>query len=98
MMALVLATWAFGGDGSCEKLSEKCRACCRAIQKASATQEMDWVEYYRRSGYQINGSGAYGAGRINYAPVFVSPTMQWAVPNGALSGPPVAPYGAYPNQ
>lgn len=96
-MALVLAAWAFGGDVHCANLSEKCVACYRAIQKMSASQEIDWMEYYKKNGYQINSS-AYGAGRINYAPVFVSPTMQWAVPNSSLSGPPVSTYGLYPNQ
>jgi hypothetical protein len=60
---------------------------------------IDWVAYYKNHGYQINagcnGCGPAGAcggcPRINYAPVFVSPTMQWAVPNGCLSGPPVGP-------
>src|SRR5947199_2358113 len=39
---------------------------------------IDWVAYYKNHGYQINaGCGAGGCcGRINYAPVFVSPTMQ----------------------
>jgi hypothetical protein len=36
---------------------------------------------------------------VQFAPVFVSPTMQWAVPNSCLSGPPagapVPPQGAY---
>src|SRR5436190_16088978 len=99
MMVWVLAAWALGGDVSCEKVSEKCLACCRALRKSSVTQEMDWVEYYRRNGSQINGSG-YGGGRVNISPVFVSPSMQWAVPNSALSGPPTGPYpyGPYPNQ
>ena len=26
--------------------------------------------------------------RINYAPVFVSPSMQWAIPNSCIQGPP----------
>src|SRR3954454_6757785 len=39
---------------------------------------IDWVAYYKNHGYQINCSGPGGCGRINYAPVFVSPTMQWA--------------------
>jgi hypothetical protein len=64
---------------------------------------IDWVAYYKNHGYQINGScgggGPNGCCRINYAPVFVSPTMQWAVPNGCLSGPPVGtacgPTGGY---
>ena len=42
---------------------------------------IDWVTYYKFHGYQINGGGAYGCcGRPTYAPVFVSPTIQWAVP------------------
>lgn len=56
---------------------------------------IDWVAYYKNHGYQIN-SGGYGGPcggpqRVQFAPVFVSPTMQWAVPNSALSGPPCAP-------
>lgn len=66
---------------------------------------LDWVAYYKNHGYQINGGcGGSGAGcRINYAPVFVSPQMQWAVPSTALNGPPASgPYapmgghGGYP--
>jgi hypothetical protein len=55
-----------------------------------ALDHIDWVAYYKNHGYQIN-AGCDGNGnpcRINYAPVFVSPTMQWAVPNGCASGPP----------
>jgi hypothetical protein len=59
---------------------------------------IDWVAYYKNHGYQINGNcGPYGAGcynRINYAPVFVAPTLQWAVPAGVAGGPPMGPpYG-----
>jgi hypothetical protein len=62
-----------------------------------ALDHIDWVAYYKNHGYQINaGCGVGGAcgpcGRVNYAPVFVSPTLQWAVPYGASGGPP-APYG-----
>jgi hypothetical protein len=57
---------------------------------------IDWVAYYKNHGYQINancggGGGPGCCGRINYAPVFVSPNMQWAVPNGCLNGPPAGP-------
>jgi hypothetical protein len=53
---------------------------------------IDWVAYYKNHGYQINACGAGGGcGRINYAPVFVSPTLQWAVPAGCAGGPPVGP-------
>jgi hypothetical protein len=54
-----------------------------------ALDHIDWVAYYKNHGYQINGGcGPAGCGRINYAPVFVSPTMQWAVPSNCLNGPP----------
>jgi hypothetical protein len=52
-----------------------------------ALDHIDWVAYYKNHGYQINGGCGYGSNcRINYAPVFVSPTMQWAIPNGAVGG------------
>ena len=63
-----------------------------------ALDNIDWVAYYKNHGYQINancgygGCGPYGgAQRIQFAPVFVSPTMQWAVPNGCLTGAPSGP-------
>jgi hypothetical protein len=58
-----------------------------------ALDAIDWVAYYKNHGYQINACGPQGGccGRINYAPVFVSPTLQWAVPAGAAGGPPVGP-------
>jgi hypothetical protein len=56
-----------------------------------ALDHIDWVAYYKNHGYQINGGGCCGPNgnpcRINYAPVFVSPTMQWAVPNSCVGGP-----------
>src|SRR5262245_62407988 len=94
MIALMLTAWmAYAGDCKCEKLPEKLAACCRALGNPSAAQQMDWVEYYRTMGNQIP------SGRINYAPVFVSPTLQWAVPNSCLNGPPASPppdYGPPP--
>jgi hypothetical protein len=64
-----------------------------------ALDHIDWVAYYKNHGYQINAAcgGGMGCGpcggcqRIQFAPVFVSPTMQWAVPNGCLNGPPSGP-------
>lgn len=61
-----------------------------------ALDNVDWVAYYKNHGYAINGGcgpmgGGCGAGRINYAPVFVTPTLQWAVPAGAAGGPPIGP-------
>jgi len=67
-----------------------------------ALNHIDWVAYYKNHGYQINGTCGMGAGgpgccqRINYAPVFVSPCMQWAVPTSCLQGPPNAPYCGAP--
>ena len=66
-----------------------------------ALDHIDWVAYYKNHGYQINAGCGGGAGgacgapcRVNYAPVFVSPTMQWAVPTTAMGGPPMgAPCG-----
>ena len=61
-----------------------------------ALDHIDWVAYYKNHGYQINGGGcgAGGGCRINYAPVFVSPTMQWAMPTGGAGGGACAPGGA----
>ena len=72
-----------------------------------ALDNIDWVAYYKNHGYQINTNCGYGGcgpnggcQRIQFAPVFVSPTMQWAVPNGCLSGapsgPPQGPFGMMP--
>ena len=55
---------------------------------------IDWVAYYKNHGYAINGGPGGCGGRINYAPVFVSPGIQWAVPAGGAGGPPCGPpYG-----
>ena len=62
-----------------------------------ALDHIDWVAYYKNHGYQING-GCGGPGnpcRINYAPVFVSPTMQWAVPSSCMGGPAAPGAGCY---
>jgi hypothetical protein len=56
----------------------------------AALDRIDWVAYYKNHGYQIN-TGCYGPNgcqRINYAPVFVSPVMQWAIPGNCMSYPP----------
>ena len=53
-----------------------------------ALDHIDWVAYYKNHGYQINGGCGGGCSqRINYAPVFVSPSMQWAIPNSCIQGP-----------
>ena len=71
----------------------------------SALDHMDWVAYYKNHGYQINngGCGPYGGNgacggcvRVQYAPVFVSPTMQWAVPSGCAPSGPSGPVAGGP--
>src|SRR5262249_42728561 len=47
---------------------------------------IDWVAYYKNHGYPIGCGPGGNCGpmcgqRVNYAPVFVSPVLQWAVPN-----------------
>ena len=57
---------------------------------------IDWVAYYKNHGYQLNSGAATGqcggSPRIQFAPVFVSPQMQWALPNGC-AGSPAGPAG-----
>jgi len=65
-----------------------------------ALDHIDWVAYYKNHGYQINagccGPCGQGCGRVNYAPVVVAPNLIWAVPQGAMNGPPCAPGCAMP--
>ncbi len=73
-----------------------------------ALDAIDWVAYYKNHGCQINTCGPGGScGRISYAPVFVSPVMQWAAPGGSapcscgpggMAGgpPPGPPPGGFP--
>jgi hypothetical protein len=66
-----------------------------------ALDHIDWVAYYKNHGYMINGNcggmGGYGScggpQRIQFAPVFVSPQMQWAVPSSCLNGAPMGQPG-----
>jgi hypothetical protein len=104
MFALVLSAWvACGGECLGEKLPEKLAACCRCLKSSPTPQKIDasdadfckrleafWAEYYKTQGSQTNG------GRVNYAPPFIGPTLQWAVPNSALNGPPTGPMPGYP--
>jgi hypothetical protein len=48
---------------------------------------LDWVSYYKNHGYQINQDAPCGGPcRIQYAPVVITPSMQWAAPyaNGCM--------------
>lgn len=62
---------------------------------------VDWVAYYKNHGYQINVSGPGpngGCQRTMFAPVFVAPNMQWALPNACLNNQAVMPPpGAFPH-
>ena len=68
-----------------------------------ALDHIDWVAYYKNHGYQINagcggGMCGQGCGRVNYAPVVVAPNLIWAVPQGAMNGPPCAPAAPCPDR
>jgi len=57
---------------------------------------LDWVVYYQNHGFKINvGAGPTkdGSQRTQFAPVYVAPTMQWAVPHDKLNGPPASLFG-----
>jgi hypothetical protein len=84
MLELVLAGWvAMCGGG---KLSDGWAALSRALQSpAPPSKEIDWVEYYKRQGYQINTS----------TPQWVSPQLKWAIPNNSLNGPPTNPHDLF---
>ena len=62
---------------------------CQAFQQAATPQEDDWMAYYR------NIKGFYFQPSESSRPIYVSPYMQWAVPNSLLSGPPCGP-SSYP--
>jgi hypothetical protein len=90
MLAFFLTGWAALG-GSCNeaKLAEGWTALQRAVQHlCPAPKEIDWVQYYKNGSNTSGVAAPFGPGRIQYAPVFVSPTLQWAVPNTCLTGPP----------
>jgi hypothetical protein len=61
----------------------------------ASLDRIDWVAYYKNHGYQV-GDGCKGPGccaRINFAPVSVSPKMQWAVPVQSPAPAPAMPKG-----
>jgi hypothetical protein len=52
---------------------------------------LDWVAYYKNHGYLINvpsGTAKGDGQKSQFAPVFVTPTMQWAIPAAIPNGPP----------
>src|ERR1051325_2795622 len=54
--------------------------------------DQDWEAYYRNLGAQTPSNTIYyGSGRIQISCVFVSPKMEWAVPNQILTGPSMGP-------
>ncbi len=63
-----------------------------AVEAAKQMEDgIDWVAYYKEHGSDVTVFSSNCQSRIQYAPVFVSPTMQWAVPNSCLSAPPGSP-------
>jgi hypothetical protein len=91
MLALFLAGWtALSGASGFGKLGKEWVVYCQSRQAMSQQPEIDWTTYYRNIGSHTN---PVGPGRINYAPVFTSPILQWAVPNSCLNGPPGPAYG-----
>ena len=62
-------------------------------------ESIDWVSYYKNHGYRINGGGMGCGGPggcdgpVQFAPVQVSPGMQWAAPNAMSCAPPTGPMG-----
>ena len=51
-----------------------------------SVDRMDWAKYYKEHGYSLEGPN-----RIQFAPVFVNPSMQWMVPNAQPQGPSSVP-------
>jgi hypothetical protein len=88
MLSLILAGWtAMCGAAENGKLPKEWTAAYHALKWAKVYHEIDWVAYYKNYSYRVN---------TGVAPQWVSPTLQWAVPNSALNGPPMVTYpGAY---
>src|SRR5882672_247225 len=79
MFALVLAVCAsVGAESANEWLAAQ-----RANQQDAAIRAF-WAA-------RNNQLGAAPNGRIQFAPMFHNPSMEWAVPNHLLSGPPSFP-------
>jgi hypothetical protein len=61
-----------------------------------ALDHIDWVAYYKNHGYAISGGcGPYGGGRVNYAPVVVTPCMSWGAPQGGGGPIGMTGFGGY---
>ena len=77
------------------------------IRYYQALERVDWVAYHKNHGYRINGGGGSGCGMgmgcgqsgcgqnnsVQYAPVVVTPSLQWATPGGASCAPSAGPGG-----
>ena len=75
------------------------------IRYYKSLEHVDWVAYHKNHGYRINGGGGgvgcgqYGCGQhgcgqnnsVQYAPVVVTPSLQWAAPGNGSCAPPVGP-------
>src|SRR5262249_52505126 len=94
---ILVACSTLGGPSS----GEDSATWVRMIRNATTANAV-WMEYYKTSRPPW-GPGVVTPSRILFPPVFVAPTMQWAVPNLMLPGPPAGPpvlpfpeFGQYP--
>ena len=83
-------------------LSDPCNAILReAMRQTVAYQQLqatDWVTYYKNNWKSYYPTPTTGSSRVQFAPVFVSPQMDWSVPHMLISPyPPAYPYApGYP--
>ncbi len=81
----------------CKVLEESCLTLEEKRLRAFWREYTEALKKYCTQQDQSNTCGPGGScGRINYAPVFVSPVMQWAAPSCPMQGPPVNTMGAMP--
>ena len=82
-------------EAALEKAREGfCLAAAEDYQRFSSyyfTSPIDWILYYKFIGPLPNrfpNCTSCWDSKTQFAPAFPYPTMQWAVPNSALTGPP----------
>jgi hypothetical protein len=97
MLNLVLALFSTLGASFGGEVPKEWVTVYRAFQDAAASQEKDWMKYYKILGPRPVGNST--GSRIQFAPIFKGPTMTWGVPNsipGAPSFPSQFPaYGSF---
>src|SRR5262249_25155374 len=87
-LALVLCT-ACCGEATRAGWDAVCQAMSYWSCWSAAQDQIDWVAYYRDQGPHIAPGVPLSGGppRVSTCPVFVSPSMQWVVPNGGPGAP-----------